>query len=170
MGSFKQHMLWNALTITVFNTLILTLLVGDFFFTFLFATILFLIGGIIPDIDLPHKRWFTVMFTGIVIPIIGFFIVKRSTHWGKVHSIGFGMLFTSFLSFFIVFVSLLSGNEPNIIQISLLSGAFFSGFMCHLIGDQLYHEYHGKQDYRVALKLWSNNWWFDPLIRIYKVF
>ena len=170
MGSFKQHMLWNALTIACFNTVILTFIIGDHFFTFLFATILFLVGGIIPDIDLPHRRWYTTAFTGIIIPIVGFFIVKRSTHWGRVHSIGFGMIFTAFLTFFITFMALLSGNEPNIAQISLLSGSFFSGFMCHLIADQLYHEYLFRADHRVALKLWSNNWRFDPLIRVYKAF
>lgn len=152
-------MLWNSLTIAVFNTLILTFLVGDHFFTFFFATILFLVGGIIPDIDLPHKRWFTTMFTGIIIPIIGFFIVKRSTHWGRVHSITFGIIFTIFLSLFLSILTIFTKNQINIDQISLLSCSFFAGFMCHLIGDQLYHEYHDKGGKRKALKILSNNWW-----------
>ncbi len=159
MGSFKQHMLWNTTTMAIINTLLLAIFIGDYFFTLLFVTILFLAGGIMPDIDLPHKRWFTMMFTGIVIPIIGFFIVKRSTHWGRVHSVGFGLIFSVFLAFFITFLTFLSGNELNIEQISLLSGSFFAGFMCHLIEDQIYHEYHDKGGKRKALKLWSNNWW-----------
>ena len=159
MGSFKQHMYWNLLVLTCFNTLILTLLVGEYFYTFFFVSILFLIGGIIPDIDLPHKRWFTVMFTGIIIPIVGFFIVKRSTHWGRVHSIGFSIIFTSFLSVFLSILSLFSSNMIDFEQILMLSGAFIGGFLCHLIGDQLYHEYNDKGGKRKALKIWSNNWW-----------
>ena len=121
----------------------------------------FTIGSIMPDIDLPRDKWWRNLILNIMFPVGGYIIGKRATHWGRVHSIIFGMLLSA-----VLFIGLLIVGVTD--SAVCLSAAFFLGFIYHLIIDQVYHELRLKHDYRFAFKLWSNTFKYDPFIWIWR--
>jgi len=117
MPNFKEHLICAAIALAIVEAAILTFLIEDYYITAIFMIIFFLFGSVLPDVDLHHKRWYTKWFVAIVIPVVGYYIVKRATHWGRIHSIGFGLILSTFvaveLSFLIVIdVSLLLESMP----------------------------------------------------------
>ncbi len=114
-----------------------------------------------PDADLPRDKWWRSLIFNLMLPVVGYIIGKKATHWGKIHSISFGLclsiIFSIILSVFII--------DTNIITI--LSLSFFGGYVFHLIVDQWYHEIRSKRDGPVALKIfWNTN--KDPLVWFFR--
>lgn len=108
---------------------------------------------------------------GVIVAFIAFIgvwaIDKKSVHWGFCHSI-----FFSFILSGLVFVALLGiWGTQYILLVALQSVAYLTGYWNHLFCDQVYHEIRDKQwdNPRFALKLWSNNWNFDPFIILDKL-
>ncbi|MFW9928772.1 MAG: hypothetical protein ACFFD1_05240 [Candidatus Thorarchaeota archaeon] len=100
---------------------------------------------------------------GLVITISAILIGDRKAkHWGRVHSIGFGFI----ISFIIFVITLVFWGISGWVWAFLSGLTFFGGYMDHILCDQAYHELRDKQwkDKRYALKLWSNNWKYDPFI------
>ena len=161
MGNFKQHLLWATAFLSFIYAIALAMCMGEQYYTFLYMTLMFVFGGILPDVDLHHERWYTMLFMTIAIPLIGYLVAKKASHWGRIHSIGFGLILSMFVG---IELLLLVPIDVSF----LLAGSLFCGFLFHLICDQIYHEARMKKDHRVALKLWSNGWSYDPLVWIFK--
>jgi len=161
MPNFKEHLICAAIALAIVEAAIITFLVEEYYLAAIFMVLFFLFGSILPDVDLHHKRWFTVGFVYLVFPFIGYLIVERATHWGRIHSIGFGLILSTFVA---IELSLFIAIDNSL----LLAGSLFVGFLFHLIVDQIYHEMRLKSDPRVALKIWSNSK-YDPLVRLWKL-
>ena len=110
---------------------------------------------------------FIVAFSfGIIVALLSFvgvwYIDQKSKHWGFCHSIFFSIILSS-----VVFVALMGIWGAQFYQLVILQTiAYLLGYWNHLTCDQVYHEIRDKHwnDKRYALKLWSNNWRFDPFI------
>lgn len=159
---------------------------------------LFVIGAIFPDIDLPKDNRITRLIYNWFIPLFVFFsflygitkvidnttiatsiaglvtifiyylfwlINNRSAHWGKVHSIFAGILFST--GGFMLFA--MWSGLGGLIWAFLSAFAFFLGYLNHLTCDEWHSFKKGTKWNRRALKLWKNDWKYDPIIRIIRM-
>lgn len=236
MGNFSQHKQWSLYTIVLIQSVIIYLIIQQtfpinflsfdsakgqlaLFFVLLSIPIIFTIGAVSPDIDLPKDSFQTKMFFRFFLPLlfgfgigIGFYkiivsdvfihgfssvglitdemknmtslpfivaisfgilvallsfvavwyIDQKSKHWGFCHSIIFSIILSS-----VVFIALMGIWGAQYYQLVILQTlAYLLGYWNHLTCDQVYHEIRDKHwnDKRYALKLWSNDWRFDPFI------
>jgi hypothetical protein len=119
-----------------------------------------------PSLQLGNWRYLMLMMIPVLVMLLTFVLVllvgRLSMHWGKVHSIGAALIFSLVLLVLVLPVDLLWSL--------ILALCLFSGYVEHLLVDQIYHELRLKEwavDDRFALKLWSNSWRFDPLIILF---
>ena len=148
MGSYYEHLLWAAVSLAVIQSLILAVVLKAFFLTLGFITIFYLVGTIMPDVDLPKRRWFPTLILSIIIPIGGYYLSRDAHHWGHFHSIIGGLFISIFLALWVFLLSF------SLDVTLLLSSAFFIGYLFHITSDQVYHHYKQKSWPRRALKLW----------------
>lgn len=163
MGNFKNHLDFAVACVIILETLIIWWLLDDVGLWLLLSMVgVFMIGAIAPDVDLPHEKRITKVLFFLLFPVVGYIISKKSSHWGRVHSIIFGLLLSLFL--FIV-LALLPFSTGSAFWLAL---SFFAGYINHLFCDQLYHIGRLKKGGKYALKLYSNEWRYDPLIILWK--
>lgn len=147
MGTYYQHLLWAAVIIAFSYGLILALVLEEYHLTLFFMTLFYLLGAVMPDVDLPRKRLLPTIAITLLLPLVGYYLSKEATHWGHFHSVVGGLMLSSALASWL----LLGG----LIDVAFfISGAFFGGYLSHLVTDQLYHYYQGKTWSRKSLKLW----------------
>jgi hypothetical protein len=152
MGNRKDHFMWSSFILAVGYAAILAVILGEYYVTILISTIFFIVGSVMPDVDLPQDTWWRTLIFITIFPIAGYIISKRAVHWGRVHSIGFGIILsTSLLGVLLVL------NFPIDSGI-ILATSFGLGFFSHLVIDQAYHDIRKKRGKKRALKLWSNDW------------
>jgi len=182
--NFRQHVFSGLIVITFIYSLILTYYSKEY--VFVLTPFLFIIGNIMPDIDLPAESKYTkwsiyiflpfllggsllfynpyFAFVFIIVSMIVLQIINRTTyHWQYVHSLGF--MFLVGLTVGIIFT--ISAGE-FVGKIAGLSIA--GGFFLHLFADQLYSDLRGKTWKRQSLKIWNNNNKYDPVIRMVRLF
>jgi len=154
MGNFNQHVLWSLTLLVIIESIAIYYLLGDYLFTIIIFPLFFVWGSIMPDVDLPRDKWWRNVLFNVMFPIGGYIIGKKATHWGRVHSLGFGMVLCIIQYLFLGFITV-----DNWDTVTILTFAFWCGYVFHLIIDQAYHTWRKKGGKRKALKLWSNNWW-----------
>lgn len=227
MGNFHQHVSWAMTTVVVIEVVLLYifLVYNDAVKSILSATnasvgfgaflalltipVVFIIGAISPDMDLPKEsretdfigQYIFPILTGIAIGfavykgikilltdfgvtlpsqyapvgiaitagifgiilvfIIVFLTDKYAMHWGHLHSIGAATL----VSLVVMASAMVFWGIPWGFLIGL---SYFGGYLNHITCDQVYHDIRDKKwaggPQRYAFKLWSNHWWWDPLI------
>ena len=59
MGNFQQHVLYNSLVLLLVANIVIFILTENSFLSIFLVGIFFIIGGIMPDIDLSHSKWET---------------------------------------------------------------------------------------------------------------
>jgi hypothetical protein len=116
--------------------------------------------------DLMFRYFFIVALLVIFIATTLMYLIdSRSVHWGRIHSIFAGILFST--GGFLLF-AMWSGMN-GLIWAFISALAFFLGYLSHLMCDEWHSLKKGTKWNRRALKLWSNDWRFDPIIRIVRM-